>query len=71
MKQYVLQNILKKREIYSARCPKDEAICSLEYPDDKGNVIFRILKRWRQNVLQSTLNIRAVCSQHYPENTAS
>jgi len=40
MKQYVLQNILKIKPIYSAGCPKDEAVCSSEYPEDQGNLFF-------------------------------
>jgi len=53
LKQYVLQNILKIKPIYSAaylKCeaacsseyPKDAAVCSSEYPEDKASIFCRM-----------------------------
>jgi hypothetical protein len=40
MKKKVLQNIPKTKPMYSAGSPKDEAVCSSEYAEEKGNVFF-------------------------------
>jgi hypothetical protein len=60
MKQYVLQNILKIKPMYSAGRPKDEAVFSSEYPQDDQCTLQDVLKM-KQYILQNMLNKKAIC----------
>ena len=49
---YFLQNITKIKTMYSAGCPKAEAVCSSDYHEDTANIFCRMSYRWSSRLFR-------------------